>query len=96
MTIYAICDEGGTLLANIAFRHADAARAWFDADAEKNWRAIAAEEGLPEAAVPTLEWHEIEPPEWASSHGPAWAGMTGDADNPVIVAGLMLEERALA
>jgi len=52
MTIYAISDEGGMLLHNITFRHAATAIAYFDADAERNWRGIAAEEGLPEAAHP--------------------------------------------
>ncbi len=55
MTIYAICDEGGTLFYNITFRHSATARAWLDAEAERNWRGIAAEEGLPEAAIPSLE-----------------------------------------
>jgi hypothetical protein len=95
MTIYAICYEDGRLMHSMAFRDPMLAQRWFEVDAQRNWENIVREEGLPEAAVPTIEWHEIETPPWAAEGGTCWAGMTGDAWNPVIVAALTLEERRL-
>jgi len=94
--LFAICTQEGQLLHSIVFAHAPTAKAYFEGGAEEYWEKMVEEEGLHPAAVPTIEWLEIEPPGWADSGAPAWAGYTDDGVNPVIVAGITVEHRALA
>lgn len=90
---FAICNQKGELLSSVIFAHAPTAKAHFEGIGER----IAAEEGLSEAEAPSIEWLEIEPPEWANSRMTAWAGYMEDGtENPVIIAGLSVEERSLA
>jgi hypothetical protein len=95
-TLYVVCDEEGSLLQKIAFAHAPTAQAFHEGEAEEYWERMGAEEGLHEAAVPTIEWIPIDPPRWAYRGAPAWAGHTEACENPAIVAGIAVERRALA
>lgn len=95
-TLYAIFDEEGRPLHSILFSHPPTAKAFFEGSAEEYWERMVAEEGLPEAAVPIIEWIPIDPPAWADGDAPAWAGHTEACENPAILAGFTVERRELA